>query len=372
MATSQGVAPHRAWISVNGSQFPVLSGHVEQNGTRRSGTFSVTIPLYYPGAEATLAAIGDNQAAVTAQNVNGNGVLITGEVDTTDFHYGQNGTITISGRDNSIKLHNKKFNQTWTSKKTTDVVREVCSQVGLGCVITGGAGTNAGKEIDDEYNKIADGETGAAIVSKMAEQDNARWWMEGMTLHYDIDPQGGGGVSVNYRKGPPEKADFFTLSIKRNVQAGKQIKVTIESWHTKEKQMNSGEGTAGGNGGPVEYQYNIPGLKKGDTEERARNKAKEINRHELTVHVKVVGDPRVNVGSGLSVSGDTAFDQTYIIDSIHHHFGMGGYTMDVVARNSRGGGGGGIGASISEGAGGAAGGGAAATGGGTGGLQQNF
>jgi len=342
---------------------PVLTGHVEQNGTRRSSTFSATVPLYYPGAEATLAALGDNQTGIIVQNVTGSGTLIMGEADSTDFHYGQNGTITVTGRDNSIRLHNKVVDKTWTDQKSVQVVQDLCSMVGLGCVPTGGPGTDAGKALDQEYTKIADKETAIAIIAKLAEQDNARWWVDGNTFHYDIDPQGGGGFSVHYSKGPPEKADFFTLSIKRNIQAGKQIKVTIDSWHTKEKKMNSGEGEAGGNGGPVEYQYNIPGLKEGDVQQRAQNKAKEINRHELTVHVRVVGDPSINVRSGLSVSG-TVFDQTYIIDSIHHHFGMSGYTMDITARNSRGGGGLGGGESSGESGTGGAGGG----GGGTGGL----
>ena len=340
MALSSGVAPHRAWLSVNGFLIPVISGSAEQNGTRRSSTFSATVPLNYPGAAAALAAIGDNQSGVIVENVAGAGPLVMGEIDSTDFHYGQNGTIVATGRCNSVKLHNKKINKKWTDQPTTQVVQDVASMCGLGCQTSGG-GMIAGKECSQEHAKMADGETGASIITKCAEQDNARWWVDPFSvLHYDIDPQGGGGFSIHYDPGPPERADFFTLSIKRNVQAGKQIKVTINSWHTKDKKVNSGEGQAGGNGGPVEYLYNIPGLKQGEPQQRAQNKAKEINRHEITVHVKCVGDPTINVDSGLLVSG-THFDGAYIIDSIHHTFGMGGYTMSITARNSRSGSGGG-------------------------------
>lgn len=338
MAISQGVAPHRAWLSVNGFLIPVLHGSAEQHGTRRSSTFSATIPLNYPGAAGACAALGDNNSGVIVENLAGSGPLVMGEIDTTDFHYGQTGTIVVSGRCNSVKLHNKKINKKWSDQPTTSIVQDVAGMCGLGCSTSGGGGMTAGKQLDQQHDKIVDGETGASIISKLAEQDNARWWVDPFSvLHYDIDPQGGGGYSVHYDRGPYERADFFTLSIKRNVQAGKQIKVTINSWHTKDKKMNSGEGQAGGNGGPIDYQFNIPGLKQGEPQQRAQNKAKEINRHEITVVAKVVGDPTITVESGLSVSG-TDFDGSYIIDSIHHVFGMGGYTMTITARGSRGGG----------------------------------
>lgn len=334
MAISSGVAPHYAWLVVNGAKFPCLTGSATQNGTRRSSEFSATIPLNYPGAASALAHLGDNQSGVDVQSVAGNGTLVMGEIDTVTFNYGQNGTIHVTGRDDSNKLYTKKINEKFLNMKTTDVVKKVCQEVGLGCVITGGEGTNAGKELDQEYAKIADGETPAAIIAKCAEQDNARWWVDtSSTLHYDINPQGGGGYSVHYRAGPPEVADFFVLSIKRNVQAGKEINVQIDSWHTKDKKVNSGQGTDPGNGGPLEYKYAIPGLKEEDAQALAQNKADEIGRQEITVTAKVVGDPKITVDSGLSVSG-TDFDGSYIIDSVHHTFGMSGYTMTITARNS--------------------------------------
>lgn len=342
MALASGVAPHRAWLSVNGFLIPCLSGSAEQNGTRRSSTFHATVPLNYPGAAAALAMLGDNSSGVIVENAAGRGVLVMGEIDRTDFRYGQNGTIVASGRCNSIKLHNKKINKKWVNQPTTQVVQDVAGMCGLGCQTSGGQGMIAGKELSAEHAKMADGETGASIITKCAEQDNARWWVDPFnTLHYDIAPIGAGGFSVHYDPGPPERADFFVLAIHRNVQAGKQIKVTIDSWHTKDKRINTGTGRAGGNGGPVEYQYNIPGLKQGEPQQRAQNKANEINRHEITVHVRCVGDPTINVDTGLLVTGTGYFDQVYIIDTIHHQFGMQGYTMQITARNSRGGGGGG-------------------------------
>ena len=156
MALAQGVAPHRAWLSVNGFLIPVISGDATQNGTRRSSTFSATISIYYPGAEGALAGITDKMSGVIVQNAAGSGPLVMGEIDSVDFHYGQNGTIHVSGRDMSSKLHNKKINKKWTDQPTTQVVQDVCQMAGLGCQASGG-GMTAGKELSQEHAKMADG-----------------------------------------------------------------------------------------------------------------------------------------------------------------------------------------------------------------------
>lgn len=332
MAISSGVNPHRAWLSVNGFLIPVLHGHAEQRGTRQSSTFSATVPLNYPGAAGALASIGDNSGGVIVESNGMSAPLVMGEIDTTDFNYGHNGTIIVSGRDNSIKLHNRKANQKFVNQPTTAVVAQLAGMAGLGFA-GGGGGNMAGKKLDQEFAKMADGQSFASIITKCAELDGARWFVDNNSvLHYEINPTGG-GYSVHYNPGPPESADFLTLSIKRNVQAGKTIKVTVKSWHPKKKQVMTGTGTASGNGGPVEYGYNIPGLQQDQAQQHAKSKANEVARHEITVTAKCVGDPSISVESGLSVSGTGAFDQSYIIDKIHHTFGMGGHTMVITARS---------------------------------------
>lgn len=336
MAISSGVNPHRAWLSVNGFLIPCISGSAEQSGTRKSSHFSATVPLNYPGAAAALAGLGDNSSGVIVLSNGTQAPLVMGEIDTTDFHFGQNGTIHASGRCKSIKLHNKKSNQKFVNQTTTQVVQTLAGQAGLGASV-GGGGAMAGKKLDQEFAKMTDGQSFASVITKCAELDNARWYVDNDgTLHYDIGP-GGGGYSVHYSPGTPESADFFELSIKRNIQAGKTIKCTVKSWHPKQKKANEGTGTSGGNGGPVEYGYTIPGLQQDQCQKHAKSKADEVARHEITVNVRCVGDPSINVAMGLSVSGTGFFDQSYTIDSIHHQFGMSGHTMSITARDGKGG-----------------------------------
>src|SRR5258708_22107151 len=65
MAITSGAGPHFAWLNVGSGSFPIEHGSVEQQATRKASTFSGAIPLSYPGAESTLATIGDNTATVS-------------------------------------------------------------------------------------------------------------------------------------------------------------------------------------------------------------------------------------------------------------------------------------------------------------------
>lgn len=337
MAITTGVNPHRAWLSVNGTQIPILTGSCVVRGVRQSSTFEATVPLNYPGAADVLQNIGDNSSGVVVESNGKQGVLVMGEIDTTNFHYGHGGTIVVSGRDNSTKLHNKKFHGKFVNQTTVAVAAQMASEAGLG-FSSSGSGMMMGTKLDQEFVDMADGMSLSSIVSKCAEMDDARWFVDNTsTLNYQIQPNPSGGYSVTYTKGPPEKADFFQLMITRNIQAGKTIQVFIKSHQSFQKQTNQADATVPGNGGPVQYEFEPPNWQQNQVQQYAQNKANEIARHEITVQAAVVGDVTITVNTGLSVSGTATFDQTYLIDEIHHQFGMPGHTMTITARSGRGG-----------------------------------
>jgi hypothetical protein len=133
----------------------------------------------------------------------------------------------------------------------------------------------------------------------------------------------------------PEIADFLHLTIKRNVQAGKNINVTVKSWHPKKKQNFIGSSNVEGTSGNQSYVYHIPNLLQQHVEQHARAKANEHARHELTLETEVVGDPSVDIAMDLQLTGTNYFDQSYQMDHIHHEFGMTGHTMAITARAAK-------------------------------------
>lgn len=333
MAISSGVAPHTAFISVSGGQFPIEHGSVDQTGTKKTATFSADIPLSYPGAEAAFSSLGENTASIIVSSVAGSGTLVTGEIDNVDIDY-VGRTIAVTGRDQSAKLHETKSAEKWTNKKGSDIVQDLAGRAGLG-VMADASTLLAGKLVQIDWARISDNISFASIIHKLAELDGARWFVKNGTLYYQSQDAPQGTYSVNYSPPTPDSpmmGDFIALKIERNIQAGKNINVTVKSWNPKQKQAFTGTGNVSGNGGPQNYVYHIPNLDQDHVTKHAKAKAAEVGRHAVTVNATLIGDPSLDPSMDLVVNGTGYFDNSYPIDSVHHDFGMVGYTMDVVAK----------------------------------------
>jgi hypothetical protein len=341
MATSSGTGPHAAWI--NG--FLIEHGTVVQQANRKSSTFSVTVPMFEEGALGAFSG-GSSEAVVVVKGVGGSGPLITGEIDTVDMDFIAT-TITIHGRDKSSKLHNQKSAEKWQNKTGSDIARELAGRAGLGTGKIEGGGKQAGKKLQQDYVKLTDGISFATVIHVLGQYDGARWFVDkNGQFNYQTGP-GGGSFSLNWSKGPPIRSDCLSLRVKLNVQAMKGVKVTVKSWHPKDKKTYTGKSSQGGGGGsgsPNEYTYHIPTLTQEQADQHAKSRAKEHARHAKQLTATVIGDPSIDASGSVTLSGTGAGDGSYQIDSVHHAFGMSGYTMTINAKSggdSGGGGGGG-------------------------------
>ena len=336
MAISSGAGPHFAWLSVDGATFPLENGSVEQRATRKSSTFSGAIPLSYPGAEAAFANLGDNTAVVTVSTRGNMQTLVTGEVDVAEFDY-VGRVIRISGRDKAAPLHSNKTSEKWLNKTGSDIVSDLAGRVGLS-VSAQASQLLAGKKLEQDFVRLSDNVSFAYVIHKLAEFDGARWWVDATgTLQYQLSNSPQGTYTLNYvRPGPgPMAADFMGLKIRRNVQAGKSVSVSVKSWHPKDKKVYQDTSNVEGNGGPINYNYHIPNLIQDHVKQHARSRANEHARHELTLHADMVGDPSINVAMGLVLSGTGFFDQAYEMDVVHHTLGMSGHRMSITAKAAK-------------------------------------
>jgi hypothetical protein len=336
MAVSSGAGQHLAWLIVNGQQFPIERGSAEQTATRKSGSFSASLPLWYPGALDTLAALGPNQASVSVLTRGQTATLMSGEIDTVEPDFIA-GTLSVTGRPQSALLHATKSSEKWANMPGSQIVTQLAGRVGLGAVVDPSP-LPAGKQVQNDWAKMTDDISLAAVIHKLAEYDGARWWVNNGTLYYRLLNNPAGNYALNFTpptNGNPASADFMSLRIRRNVQAGKDINVTVKSWNPRNKQVFQGTSNVAGSGGSQNYVYHIPNLNQEAANQHAKSKAKAHSRHELTVSAKVVGDPSIDVSMGLQVNGTTFFDQVYEIDGIHHDFGMTGHTMSITARSPK-------------------------------------
>lgn len=332
MAITSGVGPHAAWLNVNGS-WPLEDGSVNQDAKRKTSSFSCCVPLSYPGAYEAFANVdGGTTATITVLARGSIGTLFTGKVSEVRFDY-LDRKITIRGHDDSLSLHDNKSSDKFINRKTTDIVREFAGRVGLPTNIVAD-GVNAGKQLEQDYVKLVPNLSYAQVISKLAEIDGARWWVDQNGVFNYVpfnNPSGTYSVTIN-QDSEPISSDALLFTIVRNVQAGKTIEATVKSWHPKKKQVFEYQSTVAGQGGTIKYSYHIPTLTQTDVTNRARSRAMEKAIHELTINVQVVGDTSIHAGMGLSIHGTSYFDQTYDMDEVTHSFGMRGYLTQIVAR----------------------------------------
>jgi len=336
MAITSGAGPHFSFLNVNGT-WPVEHGSVEQHATRKSSTFSAAIPMSFPGALETFAELGDNDATVTVSTRGITGTLFTGEIDAVSFDL-INRVIRASGRDKAAKLHENMTSEKWLNKKGSDIVTDLAGRVGLR-VNADSSGLLAGKLLQQDYVRLSDNVSFAYVIHKLAEFDGARWFVDTLgTLHYLSSGNPLGMYTLNYAAvGNSVVSDCLSLSVTRNIQAGKNIKVTVKSWHPKDKEVHSYTSNVEGSGGPLNYNYHIPNLKQDHVEKHAKSRADEIARHALRVTATVAGDPTVSAGMGLILNGTGFWDQQYEIDTVHHDIGMSGHRTNITARAPKGG-----------------------------------
>ena len=332
MAISSGFGPHRAWLTVSGQTFPVLNGSANQTTTKKSASFSATIVLT-PATEALFAGLGDNDASVSVQTNGAQATLVAGEIDSVRNDYIA-GTIAVTGRCKSAKLHEKKTSEKWLNKKHTEVVQDLASRVGLSVDMGSFDALKAGRFIQLDWAKVTDNVSYASVLHRAAEALGARWWVDAKgVLH--MQPLGSpkGVYTINYRDNP-KSADVLKLEICRNIPAGKPLTVKVHSFHPGQKRNYAGTYTIGGNGSSVIYGFHVPGHSQDHVNAHAKHKAKEIAKHEIQLSARMIGDPTIDIAMGLQLSG-TAYAQTFEMDEISHSFGMRGHTMHISAKSAK-------------------------------------
>jgi hypothetical protein len=332
MAISSGVRAPRALIKIGGQSFEVLSATVSQEATKQSATMTVECALNeFPGGDKFFADLSDNTAEMTIDGVQ----LIEGEWDTCIINYDHT-TVSLSGADTSAKLHEKKSSEKFTNQTREQIVETIAQRNGLSAQVVI-ATLMAGKLWQIDWAKLTDGVSDAAILHKLAELSGARWWVKTGTLYFQDKVTVQSTYEVRYQSGglsEPSSGDFISMYISLNLQAEKDITVTVKSWHQKKKLTVSSSTTLNGSiSGNLTYDYRTPGLEQDHADDLANNKANELARHRIQIDVRVVGDPLIDIGQGLQLIG-TAFAQTLNMDRIYHSIDDHGYIMDITARTA--------------------------------------
>jgi phage protein D len=315
----------RAYLVLEGVRLLCSSASVTNSSTRNSDTFNAEISLGYSEGEGFDAAWWSEQddmpadVIFTVDGTGGERVMITGQADEIDIDFVSR-TVTVTGRDKSAKLSEKRRNQKFNNQKASDIVSQIASDNGLTPVIDT-TDDDAGKEYNQDTAHLALNATDFETLSALAEREGCRWYVQGDELHFEPKDIDGDVYEIHYR--PPSEfeymsANFVSLKAKRNLRASKTAKVKVKSWHPKDaKTYEHEEEAAGGGSEALEYQHQIPMLDQAQCEKVAKSKLKDVIRHEMSITVNMPGDLDIDVTQKILLTGtETAFDQEYAIDHI--------------------------------------------------------
>ena len=330
MAITSGVRAPRAQVSIGGMTIEPITAHASQEATKRSSTMSAMCALDDFGGDQFFGSLSDNSGSIMISGQ----TLCDGEWDHVGIDYDER-VVRLSGRDKSAKLHEQKSSEKFKNQKRSEIVQTVAKRNGLTAQVDAGK-LLAGKIEQIDWSKLTDGVSDAAILHKLAELEGARWWVKNGMLHFK-SKSSGGGYSVQYQApsgSGPATGNFLRLQISLNLQAAKTLKCEVKSWHSKKKELIQASKSLNGNGGTLTYRYRSPGMEQDHADDLALKKLAEHSRHELTIHVEMVGDPSIDIGMGLQLQG-TAFDQSYDMDRIDHTIGPSGHTMSIEARSAK-------------------------------------
>lgn len=338
----------RCWVEIGGARIPCLKAEVQRRSRRRADTFTVELSItlterYGYGLDRWTDYEPEDVSVIMASAVDGSDerVMMTGLVDKPEVRLADM-TVTLSGRDKSASLIERRRNEKQANQKPEDIVRKIAKDHGLTAEVNlPSASDFAGKTYDQDTAHLILNRTDYEVLSDLAEREGCRWYVDGDTLYFEPDDQANGAFNLIWQ--PPGTQAAYTvanvldLSLGRNMSAARPHTMRVKSWHHRSRKLFKAESTIPGVGAPIEYEDHHSGRNQAQVEKLAKARAKNAARHELGIVAHCPGDLSVDVRQKLNLSGTgTIFDQDYDVDAVDFDITWGeGFTMNVQANAAK-------------------------------------
>jgi phage protein D len=330
-------------VTIAGSPVRATDVSVKMTKTQEPDTAQGTIPLRALASNRQLAYWASVKTApitIVARAGFEGGLLFDGEADSIDASLGS-GTVRFSARDKSQKAMDTKVTKGYRNKTTSGLIKEIAGKHGLEADISEIA-DKAGKVHNLDFVKMVDQWSDWTTIAHLADLEGlVAFTHKNKLIVRPLDEDADGSFDLVYA--PPTEFGAASsnviqdLSFRRNLECGRPTEVNIHSRHTKTNKSLHSKSAIGGSGALRKYEDRVAGIKTKDHGDRiAKKRLRERTRHELTVNYTGPGSLSLTPLKTLSVSGtQSAFDQSYFIDTAEHHFSpSGGYTVRVVGRNT--------------------------------------
>ena len=323
-ATQLRVRQARCWLKIDGVRLPCITATVTRKSERKADAFSAELSV----DETATAGFGYAEWAdyqptdveILMSLDGGDPVsMITGQIDEPHIHWGEC-TVSVSGRDKSASLTEKRTSTAYKNQKTSDIVPTIAQAHGLDASVAD-TGDFAGKVYDTDFVHLLANLSDHEALSRLAEREGYRWYVDGTTLYFE--PKGTDTDTYDVQWVPPDgkgqvgRATVLDLDTHRNMTAARPHNVTTKSWHHKDAKKYEGKASATGVGDTVEIEHHHNGRNQPQVDKLSKSRLKEAIRHDCSVTVKAPADLSVTPRQKLSLTGTgTIFDQLYDIDSV--------------------------------------------------------
>lgn len=328
--------------TIDGVPCHVLSMDVQQSATKECSTLHAEIAIdEHRGVAALASAAPDVAVTGEVEASFGSGHLFTGTADHISVDFDRR-IMKVQARDKTKGMIEKKTTEDFRNLPASAIVSKIYGRHGLAPVVDGTADMAGKQQQKEDYVHLTHHESEWTLIQHLADREGKVAFVQKNAGYFvEIDSAAFGALAVVYAPPTPgghADGNCLRLSCSRNFEAGKRSKCTVRSWNVKKKKAFTGEDQGGSGGALKNYEYSHPQLNQGQCEKIAKKRLREILRHEMTIEVEMVGNAKVAPPMRLSLSGtQTAFDQTYFVDRVHHRIGRG-YVMCITGRNKKGGG----------------------------------
>lgn len=313
-----------AFLSAGGGMLPVVHASVTKTSKRKGDCFHCRLPLDTAGAAAL---INGGSASVIFSDGSATKSLITGKINHVCVEWVDR-EISVSGRDKSETLVERRMNRQWKNKKSSDIVQDIAKDAGLTAQVSETT-DDSGKKYDIDTVHLMLNRTASETLSLLAEREGCRWYVSGDVLHFEQKDAGNSGGVFVVTYSPPsrgyEASNTVTIKTARNLTAGRPTDVTVKSWHHKDKKLyKATESSTGGVGDKLTYEHQFPGMTQAQVEKVAKSHLSDYTRHELSIDVDMPGDLSAAADGQIQLQGTgSIFDTTYDIDSVEFQYSAG-------------------------------------------------
>jgi hypothetical protein len=359
---------------VAGLDFPIMTSGVKQTGFFHADTFEASIPLWIGSYdhEWWLTQMNPTEVEIQYGEADDSGEvewtsMLKGLIDQVEAEPDLN-TVRIKGRDKTCLLIDLKLREAYRNKTSSEVVQLLADRVGLGTDLTATT-TLVGTYYDGNHQSTTHDTFSKAqnawdLITILAHAEGFKAWVKDDLVHfkaaeeYEDDPWiitwAPPTVSADGQYIIASNASVKGLKITHNLQAAKDISVTVRSWHSWNRQgteaVHTGpskapagfnatygatKGQAAKNDKVSSYTFEFPNLTPEQAQVKAQQIYDDLTQHEYIVEFEMPGDVTKTARRPLLINGGTTtLDQTFYADEVNFSMDFdAGFGLTVHAKN---------------------------------------